>query len=71
MYSLIKNGMSFLQVHVELGRDTHNLIEPFNLRLIWKNGITELPLKITIHFNAHYGEPPITRNVIIKKGKGT
>lgn len=49
----------------------HHLKEPFGLRLPWKpmdpSG-EEMKVELTFHFQGHYGEPSIARELVIKKG---
>ena len=58
------------KVIVTVGSDTHTLEPPFCLLIRNKDKKTELQLKIKIIFHANYGEPPLTRDVIIKRGVG-
>lgn len=50
---------------------THHLKDPFATRFPWKptdpSG-EEMKVEVAFHFQGHYNEPSISRELIIKKG---
>jgi hypothetical protein len=49
--------------------EVHKLKEPFTLLLPWKPSEDRMSCKINFEFQAHYGEPPITRDFNVFKDK--
>ena len=46
----------------------HQLQEPFSLKLPWRPLAAEMKAQLTFHFQGHYGEPSLNKELIIKKG---
>ena len=46
----------------------HQLQEPFSLKLPWRSLAAEMKAQLTFHFQGHYGEPSLNKELIIKKG---
>lgn len=56
------------------GRSQLLTSEPFGIRLPWRPREADkmMRVEVTLEFQSHYGEPPITRQFVIHKdGKGT
>jgi hypothetical protein len=54
---------------VSVNGEVHKLKEPFTLLLPWKPSEDRMSCKINFEFQAHYGEPPITRDFNVFKDK--
>ncbi|XP_019862311.1 PREDICTED: uncharacterized protein LOC109590912 [Amphimedon queenslandica] len=64
---------SFLTgVTVSVGERPQQLQEPFFIRFPWRAtagaSSDEMKVQLTFHFQGHYGEPPLDKELIIKKG---
>uniref|UniRef100_A0A1X7STS1 Regulatory protein SIR2 homolog 7 n=2 Tax=Amphimedon queenslandica TaxID=400682 RepID=A0A1X7STS1_AMPQE len=64
---------SFLTgVTVFVGERPQQLQEPFSIRFPWRASAgassDEMKAQLTFHFQGHYGEPPLDKELIIKKG---
>ena len=46
----------------------HQLQEPFSVKLPWRPLAAEMKAQLTFHFQGHYGEPSLNKELIIKKG---
>ena len=46
----------------------HQLQEPFSLKLPWRSLAAEMKAQLTFHFQGHYDEPSLNKELIIKKG---
>ena len=46
----------------------HQIQEPFSLKLPWRPLAAEMKAQLTFHFQGHYGEPSLNKELIIKKG---
>ena len=46
----------------------HQLQEPFSFKLPWRPLAAEMKAQLTFHFQGHYGEPSLNKELIIKKG---
>uniref|UniRef100_A0A1X7SXQ5 Uncharacterized protein n=1 Tax=Amphimedon queenslandica TaxID=400682 RepID=A0A1X7SXQ5_AMPQE len=60
------------QVTVSVGERPQQLQEPFFIRFPWRAtagaSSDEMKVQLTFHFQGHYGEPPLDKELIIKKG---
>ena len=52
------------------GRAHHVEVEPFMFQFPWRPvDKLELTVQVTLNFQGHYEEPPVTRDVRLVKGK--
>ena len=45
-------------------------IEPFMIDIPWKEETKSYDISMVMHFHAHYGEPPVMRDIFIEQGVG-
>ena len=56
---------------MSVGGRPQQLQEPFSTRFPWRasaGASDEMKAQLTFHFQGHYGEPPLDKELIIKKG---